>query len=195
MTRWEKPIVLASSSARRVSLLAEAGVDAIQFPPVFDDGELTCGSMPVKRWVQTLAIVKAQHVRSLCAEPAGTVVSADTVCVVDERVFGQPATEEDARDMLLTMIGRAHEVHTGWCLASIGENQLRSGCESTIVSIGDLAEEEIEQYLRTCLWQGKAGGYNLSERLDANWPITCQGDPTSVMGLPMERIMQELFRN
>ncbi|MBC8421610.1 Maf-like protein [bacterium] len=195
MTQWEKPIVLASSSARRASLLLSAGIDAIQFPPRIDDGVLTCGSMPVSRWVQTLAVLKAQHVKSICSERVGTVLAADTVCVVDHCILGQPATEEDARAMLFQLIGRAHEVYTGWCLTSLEGNQLQSGCEKAIVTIAEVSVEEIEQYLRSALWQGKAGGYNLSERIDAKWPITCQGDSTSVMGLPMERMTQELFRS
>ena len=44
------------------------------------------------------------------------------------------------------------------------------------------------------MWQGKAGGYNLSERHSAGWPLTWQGDPTSVMGLPMHRLTVELTR-
>jgi len=195
MTYWDKPIVLASSSARRASLLLNAGIEVIQCPPSIDDGVFRCGSMSVSRWVQTLAVLKAQHVRLHYPEPVGTVLAADTVCVVDECILGQPTSEEDARAMLLQMVGRAHEVYTGWCLVSLGSNQMKSGFEKATVTIRDVSVEEIEQYLRTKLWKGKAGGYNLSERIDANWPITCQGDPTSVMGLPMERMTKELFRS
>ena len=97
MTYWDKPIVLASSSARRASLLLNAGIEVIQCPPSIDDGVFRCGSMSVSRWVQTLAVLKAQHVRLHYPEPVGTVLAADTVCVVDECILGQPTSEEDAR--------------------------------------------------------------------------------------------------
>jgi septum formation protein len=195
MTYWEKPIVLASSSARRVNLLAVAGIDAIQFPPEIDDGVFTCGSMSVTRWVQTLAILKAQHVCFRCEQNVGTVLAADTVCVVDEEILGQPTSAQNAKEMLQRMVGRDHHVCTGWCLTSVGQHQIRSGVETSIVRMGSISDEEIEQYVQSNLWKGKAGGYNLSERIDAKWPITCQGDSTSVMGLPMERIMQEFSRS
>ena len=51
-----------------------------------------------------------------------------------------------------------------------------------------LDDGEIERYVSAGGWRGKAGGYNLAERLAAGWPIRCEGDPTSVMGLPMARV-------
>ena len=53
-------------------------------------------------------------------------------------------------------------------------------------------EDEIQTYLSTGGWKGKAGAYNVSERIDAGWPIHCEGDLTSVMGLPMKRLLAEI---
>lgn len=61
--------------------------------------------------------------------------------------------------------------------------------DSTIVSMGMPSDSELGAYLDSGSWKGKAGGYNLSERIDAGWPIEFEGDPTTVMGLPMRRLI------
>ena len=90
------------------------------------------------------------------------------------------------------MIHRSHLVYTGWYLVAAEKEQSAWGCEIVSVSFGQVDDDEIDRYISTQLWKGKAGAYNLAERLDAGWPIICHGDPTSVMGLPMERLQQEL---
>jgi septum formation protein len=56
------------------------------------------------------------------------------------------------------------------------------------VTWGDVDDDAIDEYVASGQWRGKAGGYNLEERLEAGWPIECEGDPTTVMGLPMRRL-------
>jgi septum formation protein len=192
VSAWKLPLILASGSPRRVRLLAEAGFDAISCPPVIDDGEYTCGTMDARTWVCSLAVLKAQHVRELRQEIIGTVLAADTVCVVDGEILGQPTEASDAKQMLLKTNNRSHEVCTGWCLISLGDGTLLCECDNSVITIGNISEEEIDSYVATNKWQGKAGAYNLSERLQAGWPITCSGDPTSVMGLPMKRVKKIL---
>jgi septum formation protein len=192
---WQMPIILASGSPRRAELLSVAGVEAIVCPPACDDGVFTCGTMHVEKWVQSLAVFKAQNVLNICNEQAGTVLAADTVCVVDDMILGKPSSLDHARTMLALMLNRSHEVYTGWCLASLDGLQLDSGFEQSTLAIGSVEEEEIEKYLRSNQWKMKAGGYNLSERVSAGWSIECKGDPTNVMGLPMNRLKQELCRS
>jgi len=175
-----------------VELLAEAGFDAVSCPPTIDDGVFTCGTMDAKTWVRSLAVLKAQHVSQMRKETIGTVLAADTVCVVGGEILGQPTDANDARRMLLKTNNRSHEVFTGWCLISLGVGTLLCECDTSVISIGNVREEEIDSYVATNKWQGKAGAYNLSERLQAGWPITCTGDPTGVMGLPMKRLTEEL---
>ncbi len=192
--QWQLPIYLASASPRRGELLAEAGIESFSFPPDCDDGVFTCGTMPVNRWVQSLSVLKIQNVLQRLVEPKGTALAADTVCVVDDKILGQPKTKNAARGMLQSMVNRSHMVFTGWCLSSVDQQHFLSGCEQSEITIGFIDGEEIEKYLCTSNWKGKAGAYNLSERVAAGWPITCDGDPTTVMGLPMNRLTQEIFR-
>ncbi|MGY8752361.1 MAG: Maf family nucleotide pyrophosphatase [Phycisphaerales bacterium] len=189
---WKSPLVLASGSPRRLELLAEAGVDAIPCPPTIDDGIYTCGSMDAKVWVQSLAVLKAQHVLQMQSACSGTILAADTVCIVDGGIFGQPKDEQEAKKMIMQVVQRSHEVYTGWCLLSIEDARLFCACEAATITIGRITEKEIDVYIASGNWRGKAGAYNLSERVSAGWPIICEGDPTSVMGLPMERLQKEI---
>jgi septum formation protein len=192
---WQLPIVLASASPRRAQLLAEAGIEATISKPTCDDGLFTCGTMEVQRWVQVLAVLKAMHVIVQNVYASGTVLAADTVCVVDDSILGQPKTIEDARAMLHSMTNRTHDVYTGWCLASVDGALVHCEYEKAEIEIGCIEDHEIEKYLLTNHWAGKAGGYNLSERVHEGWPIICSGDPSTVMGLPMDRLKQELSRS
>lgn len=192
VSSWELPLILASGSPRRVRLLAEAGFEAVSCPPTIDDGEYTCGTMDARTWVRSLAVLKAQHVKQMHQQKVGTVLAADTVCVVDGEILGQPKDASDAREMLQKNNNRSHEVCTGWCLISLSDGEMLCECDTSVITIGNISEEEIDSYVATNEWQGKAGAYNLSERLQAGWPITCVGDPAGVMGLPMKRVTEEL---
>ncbi len=191
---WQNPLILASTSPRRRELLHEAGIMAIAVAPTVDDSLYSCGTMSPKEWVTTLAVLKACSVVTHSSRGGGTVLAADTVCVVEGAILGQPKDGDEARSMIDLMRNRAHDVYTGWCLKAIDGNKSASGCETTIVSIGSISDANLDTYIQSGKWQGKAGGYNLSERLVAGWPLSWQGDPTSVMGLPMERLATELSR-
>ena len=191
---WPEPLILASSSPRRRELLAAAGIEAISISPEIDDSRFVCGTMSPQEWVTSLAILKARSICSGTQFTVGTVLSADTVCVVDGLILGQPKSATQARAMITSMANTSHEVLTGWCLKSVTGNQSTFGCETTVVAIGQIPVEDLNRYIESSMWQGKAGGYNLSERHSAGWPLTWQGDPTSVMGLPMHRLTVELTR-
>lgn len=192
MCKWKRPIVLASKSPRRSALLAEFGVEIEVSVPTLDDGVFACGSIPVALWVRALAVMKAQDVSDNCALEKGTVLAADTVCVIDDEIAGQPTNALDATKMIEAMVSKTHEVFTGWCLLSIDDDVALVGHEIASLEFGQISKEAIRKYIATGSWQGKAGGYNLSERLEAKWPIVCSGDPTSVMGLPMGKLSKEL---
>ncbi len=173
-------------------MLSESGIDVLVSPPQIDDGLFSCGSISVARWVQSLAVMKAQNVKVLQNETVGTVLAADTVCVVEGVIVGQPDDATTAKKMIQSMVNRRHEVYTGWCLLSLEEETIYTEYDVAAITIGVVSEHEITKYIATNQWQGKAGGYNLSERIESGWPIECEGDPTSVMGLPMVRLLKEL---
>jgi septum formation protein len=138
-----------------------------------------------------LAYIKARSVAdALRGRGAvdGTVLGADTVCVHGGQVFGQPRDAVEARRMLRTMRNGTHEAITGLCLLPLRTVGRWLIVDRTVVRWGRVGDDTIERYVTSGQWRGKAGGYNLIERLEDGWPITCQGDPHTVMGLPMSRL-------
>lgn len=193
--KFDGPIHLASRSPRRVSLLREAGFDVRPVETTVDDALLSRGDASPREWVTSLAHLKARAAFDrLRAEgaPAGVVIGADTVCVVGDEILGQPCDAADASRMIRLMAGRVHHTITGVCMLSLESGGRRLFCDEAEVWIGGLKEDEIEQYIASGDWRGKAGAYNLSERVAAGWPIEVTGDPATVMGLPMRRLLPML---
>ncbi len=179
-------VVLASASPRRTHLLTEAGVaHVVRVPPVDDAGI----ALPLDgaSLVECLAQVKAHQVRCGAGE---VVIAADTLCLLDGRVMGKPTDVQEARAMLLLLAERSHEVVTGLAIRHAGRSM--GFAVSATVSLGALSGQDVEQYLGSGRWRGKAGAYDYPERLAGGWLLSCDGDPTTVSGLPMRRLLPEL---
>ena len=186
------PIVLASRSPRRRQLLEEARWPVRIEVPDVDDGLLDCGETPADEWVSALAVFKATATAIMLEQRADsepcTILGADTVCVLEGRIIGQPATRDAARAMLESFVGIPHDVLTGVCLLDYPGGARSVFVDRAVVSWGMIDHDALEAYLDTEQWRGKAGAYNLADRVADGWPIECQGDPTTVMGLPMRRL-------
>ena len=157
-------------------------------PAMVDDSVLEPGRVRAEHWVMALAYMKARWVNDAllrAGEASGTVLAADTVCVHGDEIFGQPSGADDARRMLLAMRGAAHVTITGVCLISLADSRRWMFVDQAVVRCGHVNDGRIEQYIASGQWRGKAGAYNLQERIDEGWPIECDGDPDTVMGLPM----------
>lgn len=187
-------ICLASSSPRRRRLLEQAGYDVRVIEPQIDDGRLLSPSVAPRQWVMSLAYLKARsvvdHLDANDAAGIDVVLGADTVCVVDGVVLGQPTDDADARRMIEAVRGRSHWTMTGVCLVDPAADRRMFAVDAAAVDVGDVGDEQIEQYISSGDWRGKAGAYNLAERIEAGWPITCADDPATVMGLPMRKLPQ-----
>lgn len=187
------PIYLASKSPRRRELLEEAGIEVQVIAPEIDDAALPRFTATPEQWVIALAFLKARSARDcLCAQGnlmAGTILAADTVCVCGGEILGQPASRAEARWMLRRLRRGNHRTISGVCLLDVSSGERMLFCDGAVVRIGDVGDDQIESYLESERWRGKAGGYNLQERIDAGWPLECEGDPATVMGLPMRRLL------
>lgn len=185
------PIVLASSSPRRSTLLHDAGFPHRVVPPAIDDASLERGEVSPSQWIVALAHLKARSViDTLPPAPASIVLAADTLVVCDDRIFGQPRDAEDAARTIRALRDRTHTVTTA--VAYDPGDGLRWLTDSASVTIGRLTDADIDAYAASDAWQGKAGAYNLTERIDAGWPISFVGDPTTVVGLPMRKLTPRL---
>jgi len=178
-------LVLASRSPRRRQLLDEAGVAHEARPADLDDGDLTDAGSDPTHWVAALAYLKARRVRD--DAPDRFVLGADTVVVKDGAVIGQPRDAAHAREIVRLLRDGEHTVATGVALLRPGAPRLLF-VDVARVRVGAVPDREIDAYLATGDWRGKAGAYNLSERQDAGWPLVCEGDPATVMGLPIRRL-------
>jgi septum formation protein len=181
----KEKIILASASPRRRELLAEMGV---QFEVVTADvRELDSISSPQLTpadlaWEN--ARLKANAVRAV--RPGFWVLGADTVVALGDRIFGKPASTDQAKEFLRFLSGRTHEVITGCALVNPdGEEVLfRVGSNVTFRSFTDAT---IELYLREVHVLDKAGAYALQEH--GEWIIErVEGSRTNVIGLPTEKL-------
>ena len=122
----------------------------------------------------------------------GTIIAADTVCELDGRIIGKPSSEASARDMINRFQNRSHGVTTGVCLLRADGSERCLFTDTASVTLGHLSDDQVSSYLATGDWQGKAGGYNLMERVEAGWPLEWTGDENTVIGLPMRRLVSML---
>lgn len=170
-------------------MLEEAGL-TFDIAEGVDDGGLLPGSVDPEHWVAALAFLKAWSVARGLDEHA-VVLGADTVCVHEGELLGKPANADEARAMLRAFVGGTHQVLTGVAIVTPdGRRELI--VDSADVTWGPVNDDTIERYVASGEWRGKAGAYNLSERTDEGWPIECEGDPATVMGLPMRRLPERL---
>ena len=79
-----------------------------------------------------------------------------------------------------------------YCGLAKAESAIESFADVAVVRFGAVSEQQLVTYLATEEWQGKAGGYNLFDRQSAGWPIEVEGDPATVVGLPMKRLIPML---
>ncbi len=187
---------LASRSARRRELLRGAGIEHEAAHPGGDDGQLSPGNVSPEAWVMALAYLKAATAaRSEGADGAlgaRVVLGADTVVVHRGAMLGQPADAADARRMIVAMRDDVHDVVTGVALLDPATGRRELFVDRAVVRVGHVPDEQIDAYVASGEWAGKAGAYNLSERLAAGWPIEYDGDPGTIMGLPMRRLTGRL---
>lgn len=189
-------LVLASSSPRRLSLLRNVGFEPRVVKPTIDDGELDAPNADnALAWVAALANLKARNVLDQLPEDeraSSLVLGSDTVVISRDRIIGQPTDEPDARAIIERLANNQHVVASGVALLGVGERTVF--VDTTCVRVGKIPPESVETYLESGEWRGKAGAYNYADRLEAGWDLACEGDPTTIMGLPMERLKRLLRR-
>jgi len=179
-------LVLASGSPRRLALLAQIGVDPDSVLPADVDETPSRGESP-RGLAQRLAAEKATRSAGVAAKapelaPCLTL-AADTVVCVGRRILPKCDIRNEAEACLRLLSGRAHRVYTGLALHTPG-GILRRRLVETRVRFKRLSGEEIEAYLTTGEWRGKAGGYAV-QGLAGGFVVRLVGSYTNVVGLPL----------
>jgi len=183
------PLILASQSPRREELLREAGYtfDVI-LPEDHAESPPRPGESP-RDSVLRIASEKAENVAPRV--DFGLIIASDTLAELDGYPLGKPRDREHAREILHSLRGREHVVWSAIALwLRPGDRTIR-GVDQTIVRMSDLADEEIESYLDTELWRGKAGAFGIQDR--TGWVDIVRGSESNVVGLPLE-LLSELFQ-
>lgn len=197
-------LVLASRSPRRRQILTEQGLEHDTIDSGVDDSTLEPGRVGPETWAAALAYLKAA---AGAERSAGAVVlGADTVCVKDGHIVGQARDEAEASRILRSLESARHDVVTG--VALVWGTRRTAACQDVArpphrshrriftdrarVRIGAIGEGRLREYVVSGEWRGKEGAYNLSERLEAGWPIEFEGDPGTIMGLPTRTLLRVL---
>jgi septum formation protein len=188
-------LILASASPRRAELLREHGYAfEIMASPRPEPVQFLPGLSPVER-AEASSEFKARSVAKLVA--VGWVLAADTIASLGGYVFGKPVDRDDARRILQSLSGTTHQVITGVTLLDASNGSILIRHDSTDVTMRRLSEREIEDYLDSGDWEGKAGAYGIQDKGDA-FVERIDGSFTNVVGLPMElvkRMLDEFARN
>ncbi len=178
-----RPLILASGSPRRQSLLGSLGVD---FRIVTSNAhEPNTGDSPAEIVIQN-AIIKRDDVASTISEPA-IIIAADTLVFYEEHVLPKPVDLDDARRMLRLLSGNTHQVLTGLALIDTVTGRAVEGAETTDVTFRDLSDDEIEHFVHIVEPLDRAGAYTV-DGPGTLIVASYRGCYHNVLGLPMVRL-------
>ena len=184
-------LILASISPRRKELLAGLGVP-FEVRVLQDIDEHYPESLPVNEVARYIAKEKADAYRRIVASDE-LIITADTVVIVGDEILGKPVDEADAVRMLKLLSGRTHQVTTGVCLLTAEKE--RCFDVTTDVTFKALTDEEIHYYVNRYRPFDKAGAYGIQEWIGYIGVTGLSGSYYNVMGLPVQRIYQELTKH
>jgi septum formation protein len=179
-------LILASGSPRRVELLAQAGVEPARLMPMDLDETPKRAEHP-RSLAWRLCAEKARAAQAaIKGEPAWNdsyILAADTVVAVGRRILPKPDLVSEASSALHLLSGRSHRVYTGVCLIT-PEGKLRQKIVDTKVRFKRLSGADIESYLASGQWRGKAGAYGI-QGIAGSFVVKLVGSYTNVVGLPL----------
>jgi septum formation protein len=183
-------LVLASGSPRRLQLLAQIGVEPDRLLPVAIDESPKKGESPrnlakrLARQKAEAAIAAARRDEDLAS---ALILTADTVVGLGRRSLPKAELIDEAATCLRRLSGRSHRVYTSLCLVT-PRRQIRQRLVETRVRFKRLSHEDIDSYLASGEWRGKAGGYAV-QGLAGAFVVKINGSYSNVVGLPLYETM------
>lgn len=179
-------LVLASGSPRRIELLQQAGIEPDRILPT-DLDETPQRSEHPRSLAKRLSREKAEKAHATVSEEGGDeqpyILAADTVVSVGRRILPKADLIDEASNCLRLLSGRSHRVFTGLCMVT-PSGKFRQSVVETRVRFKRLSREELESYLGSGEWRGKAGGYAI-QGLAGTFVVKLVGSYTNVVGLPL----------
>ena len=186
-------LILASGSPRRVALLQQVGVEPDFLKPTEIDETPRRREMG-RTLASRLSFEKAEAAHIAASKDESLdgcfILAADTVVSVGRRILPKAQSLDEASTSLRLLSGRAHRVNTGLCLVT-PRGDYRTRLVETKVRFKRLSDEEVDAYLASGEWRGKAGGYAI-QGLAASFIVKISGSYSNVVGLPIHETVQVL---
>ena len=183
----KKRLVLASNSPRRIDLLKMAGYHFDIIPHTIEES-IPCEISPTEL-ASNLAFLKASDVARKVDD--AIVISADTIVVHKDNIFGKPRDTRDAKRILMMLSGSEHDIITAVCIIDMPSKKKLLRIDRTSIRMMNMTEDEIEIYVRTGEPMDKAGAYAVQgeggkfiEKMDGNF--------SNAVGLPLETVHEML---
>ena len=185
----KRSIILASQSPRRSVLLREAGIAFEAVSPKHEEPDTSLWKFSPEEFAQSASYFKARSVAD--DYPDRVILAADTVVALQGKPFGKPVDRDDARRILSTLAGTTQQVITGVTLYEPASGRRLIEHAVTHVTMRLISDAELDAYLDTGEWEGKAGAYGIQESADAFVEKT-EGSFSNVVGLPIELVLEML---
>jgi len=182
--------VLASGSPRRLALVNQAGIEPDALKPADVDETPKRGEIPrayANRLARSKAAAALDNVKLDDELRGAYILAADTVVAVGRRILPKAELLDEAAQCLRLLSGRNHRVYTSICLVTPKE-AFRQRLVETRVRFKRLSEEDIESYLASGEWRGKAGGY-AAQGIAGSFMVKIVGSYSNVVGLPLYETM------
>lgn len=180
-----QPIILASASPRRKQLLKQAEVP---FEVIVSDiDESFTDDIPINQVPTFIAIKKALAVQEMQQSNA-TIIAADTVVVIKNKILGKPTSPANALEILEQLNGKTHEVITGVCI--IKNKVQHTFSDTTEVTFNTLTTQQLEHYIANYKPYDKAGAYAIQEWIGVVGIKKINGCFYNVMGLPVSKVLE-----
>lgn len=179
-------LVLASGSPRRVEMLQQAGIEPDSLMPADIDESPLKSEHPrslAKRLAKEKADKVAETLKARGESGESYILAADTVVAVGRRILPKAELTDEAANSLRLLSGRSHRVYSGICLIT-PNGTTRQRLVETRVRFKRLSREELEAYLASGEWRGKAGGYAI-QGLAGTFVVKLIGSYSNVVGLPL----------
>ncbi len=187
----QRPLFLGSQSPRRKQLLAEMGFE-FEVLTILNLEENYPAELESHLVPTYLSDHKASELFTYIPNPNGTLITADTVVIINNEILGKPETTENAFAMLSKLSGHTHEVITGVTIKN--STKQISFSDTTEVTFRALTNEEINYYIDNYKPFDKAGSYGIQEWIGLAGISSINGSYFNVVGLPTEKLFHELTR-
>ena len=185
-------IILASGSKDRKDILERANVSFHIYPTDIDEEQYKLKTLDGVKLVKKLANLKLLNAKNrlLSAQERETntiIIAADTIVEFNNEIIGKASNRSQAFQFLKKLQGKSHKLVTGIAIASLDDSKIILDHDITIVEFCPLSDDEIDNYLDTFEWKGRAGAYSIRDKASV-FIKSINGSPSNVIGLPMQKL-------